>query len=138
MKTAAAKLPQLTAEMTRPQFYKFKTHWNVYKHITNPTTLNNIPIFTTVVMIMYKPVLSTPLLILWHYQKINYLPPKKILLHNCKIQLSTTSNLAPLPNQIMNPSKTLLYILNHQSLTEFTLPTMSLQSPGHSSQRPTC
>ena len=33
MKTTAAKLPQLTAEMTKPQFHKFKTDWHVYKHI---------------------------------------------------------------------------------------------------------
>ena len=35
MKTPAAKLPQLTAKMTRLQFHKFKTDWDVYKHITN-------------------------------------------------------------------------------------------------------
>ena len=35
MKMPAAKLPQLTAEMTKPQFCKFKTDWQVYKHITN-------------------------------------------------------------------------------------------------------
>ena len=35
MKTPAAKLPQLIAEMTRPQFCKFKTDWHVYKHITD-------------------------------------------------------------------------------------------------------
>ena len=32
MKTPAAKLPQLTAEMTRLQFHKFKTDWDVYIH----------------------------------------------------------------------------------------------------------
>ena len=35
MKTLAGKLPQVTAKMTRLQFCKFKTDWNVYKHITN-------------------------------------------------------------------------------------------------------
>ena len=35
MKTQAAKLPQLTAKMTRLQFHIFKTDWDVYKHITN-------------------------------------------------------------------------------------------------------
>ena len=35
MKTPAAKLPQLTAEMKGPQFHKFRTNWDVYKHITN-------------------------------------------------------------------------------------------------------
>ena len=35
MKTPAAKLPQVTAKMTRPQFCKFKTDWDVCKYITN-------------------------------------------------------------------------------------------------------
>ena len=35
MKTPAAKLPQLNADMTHPQFRKFTTDWNVFKRITN-------------------------------------------------------------------------------------------------------
>ena len=35
MKIPAARPPQLTAEMTHPQFRKFKTDWDVFKKITN-------------------------------------------------------------------------------------------------------
>ena len=35
MKKPAAKLPQLMADMTHPQFRKFCTDWDVYKRITN-------------------------------------------------------------------------------------------------------
>ena len=35
MKTSAAKLPQLNAGKTHPQFWKFKTDWHVFKCITN-------------------------------------------------------------------------------------------------------
>ena len=35
IKALAAKLPQLTADMTCPWFKKFKTDWHVFKQITN-------------------------------------------------------------------------------------------------------
>ena len=35
MKTPAAKLPQLCADMTHPQFRKFRMDWSVFKKITN-------------------------------------------------------------------------------------------------------
>ena len=35
MKRSAAKLPQLNAGKTHPQFWKFKTDWHVFKYITN-------------------------------------------------------------------------------------------------------
>ena len=35
MKTPAAKPPLILSDMTQPQFHKFHTDWNVFKHITN-------------------------------------------------------------------------------------------------------
>jgi hypothetical protein len=38
MKTPAAKLPELSADMTHPQFRKFQMDWSVFKRITNIPT----------------------------------------------------------------------------------------------------
>ena len=55
MKTAAAKLPQLTAELTRSQFHKFKTDRDVYKRVLKITagqrSLTVVKAFVTVEML---------------------------------------------------------------------------------------
>ena len=90
MKTPAAKLPQLTSEMTKPQFRKFKMDWQVYKHITNlPESQIHAHLYNSCDDYVQTSLVNTAADFFTLPGKINSLPPSKPLSLNAPIQQFT-------------------------------------------------
>ena len=101
MKSPAAKLPHLNADMTHPQFRKFKTDWAVFKRITNlPSNQLHAQLYNSCDEHVQNSLVNTvtDFFSLTEVELLNMLEdivPKNL------IQLSTDFNLLPLFSKTM-------------------------------------